>query len=101
MDRPVLGKNPVGVVIIDNLVELPEVDMVGLEATETVLKVRLRILCGSSAALGHDERLLATAALGQGLAHPLLGDSVMIIPAIVHEGDPLIDGPLDQPEALG
>ena len=34
------------------------------------------------------------------LAHPLLGTTVMVIPAVIHEGDPLIDGSLDEPQAL-
>ena len=100
VDGPVLGEDPVGVVVVDDLVELPEVEVVGLEPAEAVLQVRLGLLGGPAADLGHEEDLVAAAPLGQGLAHPLLGDAVVVVPAVVHEGDAFVDGPLDQPEAL-
>ena len=40
VDGAVLGEDPVGVVVVDHLVELPEVEAVGLEAAEAVLEVR-------------------------------------------------------------
>ena len=79
--------------------ELPEVDAIGLEPAEAVFQVGLCLLGGPAADLGHEEDLVASAAFGKGLPHPLLGAAVVVVPAVIHEGDPLIDGPLDQPEA--
>ena len=73
---------------------------VGLEPAQAVLQVRLRLLGRAAADLGHQEDLVAAAPLGQGLAHPLLGDAVVVVPAVVHEGDAFVDGPLDQAHGL-
>ena len=100
VDGAVLGEDPVRVVVVDHLVELPEIDPVGLEAAEAVLQVGLRVLGGAAADLGHEEDLVAEPALGQGFAHPLLGAAIVVVPGVVQEGDPLSDGPLDQPEAV-
>ena len=74
--------------------------MVGPEPPEAVVEPALGVLGGPAAALGHQEDLVAELPLGEGLAHPLLGQAVVVVPGVVEEGDPFVDGALDQLEAL-
>ena len=89
-------EDPLGVVVVVDLVELPEVEVIGLEPAQAVLEVRLGVLGGAAAALGHEEDLVAPAPLRDRLAHPVLGLAVHVVPGIVEERDPFVDGPLDQ-----
>ena len=93
-------EDPVGVVVVVDLVELPEVEMIGPQPAEAVFEVGLGVLGGAAAALGHEEDLVAPASLRDRLAHALLGLAVHVVPGIVEEGDPLVDGALDQAEAV-
>ena len=49
--------------------------------------------------LGHEENLLAVA-VAQGLAHADFGDAVVVVPAVVHEGDAAVDGGVHETDAL-
>ncbi len=65
LDRPARCKDPVGVVVVDDLVKLPEIEMVGAQPSQAVFQMRLRVLGRSAAAFGHQEDLFATVALGK------------------------------------
>ena len=93
-------EDPVGIVVVIDLVELPEVEMIGPQPAETVFEVGLGVLGGAAAALGHEEDLVAPASLRDRLAHAILGLAVHVVPGIVKEGDPLVDGALDQAQAV-
>ena len=56
-------------------------------------------LFGAAVDLGHQEDLLAVA-VAQGLAHADFADAVVIVPAVVHEGDAAVDGGADDLDAL-
>ena len=44
VDCAVVGENPIGVVVVDDFVKLPQVDMIGLQPAKAVVEVRLRAL---------------------------------------------------------
>jgi hypothetical protein len=81
----------VGIVIVNDLVDLPHVEVVGLEAGERLLKhlhgnILLAAMCTN---LGHDDRLVAfTLECG---AHPLFAHAPVILPRVVKEVDAVID----------
>ena len=93
-------EDPLGVVVVVDLVELPEVEVIGLEPAQAVFEVGLGVLGGPAAALGHEEDLVAPAPLRDRLAHPVLGLPVHVIPGVVEERDPFIDGALDQTDGI-
>ena len=80
--------------------KLPEVDPIGLETSEAVFEVGLGIFRGPAADLGHQEDLIAPAVGREGLPHARFGLAVVVIPAVVHEGDSFIDGALDELDTL-
>ena len=54
---------------------------------------------GAAVALGHEKNFLAVA-VTQSLPHANFADPTIVIPAVVHEGDPLVNGPPDNGYAL-
>ena len=54
---------------------------------------------GPAVDLGHQEHFLAVA-VPQGLAHADLALAVVVVPAVVHEVDAVVDGGADDPDAL-
>ena len=99
-DRAPFVKDPVRVVVVDDLVELPEVEMIGSQPAEAVFQVRLGVLGGSAAALGHEENLVTAIPLRDRLSHPFFGAAVVVVPGVVEERDSLIDGALDETDAV-
>src|SRR5208282_5541111 len=93
-------KDALGVFHSNNLVELQEINVVGIQAP----KGFLNLLAGGGFRppiyLGHEEDLLPVA-VTQGLAHAQLTATPMIIPTIVHENDPAVDGAVDDPDPFG
>ncbi len=77
--------------------ELPEVEIIGLEALETVLEFHEGVIGAAivGAVLGHQERLLAVAVLGEGLAHPGFAFAGVVLPGVVEEVGAGIDRFLD------
>jgi len=73
-------------------VELPKVQVVGLEPPQAVLQVLERTLVVPLAVLGHEEDLVAPPPNGQGLAHDLFAVAVVIVPGVVEERQPLVEG---------
>ena len=53
-------------------------------------------LFGAAVELGHDEGLLAIAALAEGFADELLAAAVVVIPGIVEEGDAAVEALVDE-----
>lgn len=86
-----------------NLMNHPEVDVVGLEPLHLGLKHLEGFLLVSpgegdvvflgvvDAGLGHDEGLLAPAS-GECLTHPILRTAGMVFPGVVKEGNSLVNG---------
>ena len=93
VDGAILGEDPVGVIVVAHLVELPEVEMVGLEPSGGCLRDRP---CASLAV--RPQHLVIRKTLSrsfpsdEGLAHPLLGEAVVVVPGVVEEGDPFMHG---------
>ena len=54
-------EDPVRVVVVDHLVELPEVEVIRLQAAEALVEVPLRARVVALAVLGHQEDLVALA----------------------------------------
>jgi hypothetical protein len=75
-----------------DLVELPQVDDVGLQAFQAVFEVLAGALGVAGTVLGHEEDFLALAVHRQGLAHDGLAAAVVIIPGVIEEGHALVDG---------
>ena len=85
-----LVEDPVRIAVVDDLVKLPEVEVIGTQAAEAVVEAPLRALVVPLAVLGHQEHLRAPA-VGQRAPHHLFGPAVVIIPAVVEEGHALVD----------
>ena len=99
VDRAFLVEDPVRVVVVAHLVELPEVEVVGPQPPEAVFEAALRVLGGSARSTWSSRKTLSrNFPSARGLAHPFLGQAVVIIPGVVEEGDPFVDRPLDQLE---
>src|SRR4051794_32146465 len=75
-----LLENPVRVVIVNELMELPQIEVVGLQSSKTVFQILLRSRIIALAVLSHEEDLLATVVHRQRLAHNFLGMPIVIIP---------------------
>ncbi len=94
------GEDAVGIFHADDFVELDEVDHVGLEAAEGLLELLVVLVGGAAVDFGHEEDLLAVA-VAEGLAHADLGDAVVVVPAVVDEGDAAVDAGVDELDAFG
>ena len=99
VDRAVVGEDAVGVFHADDFVELDEVDVVGAEAGEGLFELLVVLGDGAAVELGHEEDFLAVAVL-EGFAHAEFGGAVVVVPAVVHEGDAVVDGGVDDLEAV-
>jgi hypothetical protein len=96
-----LVKQPLGVDRPIDFVELPEVQIVGLQPPQAVFQMLLGAPVVAVAALGHEKHLLPAAAVGQCLAHHLFAAPVVIIPSVIKEGHPFVDGFVHDPDRLG
>ena len=99
--RPVRRKVPIGIVVIHHFVNLPEIEVVGLQAPERFVE----LLQGNSfvasvrADLGHEEGLLPAAL--QPLAHEFFRSSAIVFPRVVQESDPRLKGLMQHPDGFG
>src|ERR1039457_3582392 len=73
--------------------------MIRLKPLQRILDLPGGGLPGPPVDLGHEEHLLPVA-VAQRLAHAHLAAAVMVIPAIVHEGDAPVDCAPDEADAL-
>src|SRR5271156_2625621 len=92
-------KDAVRVFQPDHFVKLREVDHIGLQAPERLLQLKVVSLFGSAIHLGHQENLAAIA-VAQCLTHADFTNSVVVVPAVVHEGDAAVDRGSNQAHAF-
>jgi len=98
-DRSAGCEDAVGVFHADDLVELDEVDGVGLKPAQGFFKLLVVFLGGATIHFGHEEDFLAVA-VAQGLAHADFGDAVVIVPTVVEEGDAAVDAGVNEVDAF-
>src|SRR6266478_557409 len=87
-------EDPVRVFQSNNLVELHQVDAIRLQPPQRFVDLPGGGLPGPAINLRHEEDSLAVA-VTQRLSHADLADAAIIIPAVIHEGEPAIDGAPD------
>src|SRR6201999_2969459 len=92
------GEDAVGILVADDLVELDQIDGVSAQTAHRLLELAVELLLGAAVHLGHQEDLVAIA-VAQGLAHADLAGALVVVPAVVHEGDAAIDGLADEGDA--
>jgi hypothetical protein len=82
---------PRGFVVEDHLVNLPEIETIRAQAPQRIFQLPHRDLAVASvrADLGHEED--AVAAIGDGHAHPLFAQAVVVVPGVVEERDAVVD----------
>ena len=97
--QPALLEHPVRIVVVDDLVKLPQVDPVGAEPAQAVVEALHRARMIALAVLGHEEHLVAPA-VRQRASHDLLGAAIVVIPAVVEEGDAFVDGGVHDADGL-
>jgi hypothetical protein len=69
-----------------------EVDVVGAQAAQAVFDVLANRLGVAAAILGHQEAPLPLAVHGKRLTHDLFAAAVVVVPGVIEEGQPLIQG---------
>ncbi len=94
-----LGKDPFRIILMDNFVELEEVDPVGPESLQRFPDLVGSRLPVAAIDLGHQEGAVAVAA-AECPAHTDLAQPVVVIPAVVKEGDPAVDRGADNADTL-
>ena len=92
-------KHTVGVFHPQYFVELQQVEMIGLQSFEGLFNLLGGGGFGTPVNLGHQENFLPVAVL-QCPAHALLADSVVVVPAVVHERNAPINRGMNQPDAF-
>src|SRR5437016_1142057 len=75
----------------DHLVELHEVDAVGLEPAQRLVDLPRRGLLVATVDLGHEKRLV-TITVAQRLSHTDFARSRVVVPAVVEKVDTAVDG---------
>ncbi len=99
-DGATRGEDAVGVFHADDLVELDEVDHVGLEAAEGLFELLVEGFGGAAVHLGHEEDFSAVA-VAESLPHADFADAVVVVPAVVHEAHAVVDGFVHDGDAFG
>jgi hypothetical protein len=97
-----VGEGTVGVFEPDDFVKLPEVEVIGLEAAEGFIELFRGLFFGAAIHFGHEKDFVAVA-VAEGFAHAGFAGAiaVVVIPAIVHEGEAAVDGGAHDAEAFG
>jgi hypothetical protein len=82
-------------------VNLPEIQVVGAQAAQRFIELPHRDLRVASmrADLGHQEN--RTPAVGDGASHPSFALAVVILPGVVEEVDPGVDGFVNDADGFG
>jgi hypothetical protein len=93
--RAALGEDPVWVFQANDFMELHQVNVIGLETLQRFVDLLCRRGFCAAVNLGHQEYFVAVTAC-QRLTHPHFADAVVVIPAVIHEGDAMIDGAADE-----
>ena len=89
-DGPIGLEDPVGVVIVVDLVELPDVDHIGLQSAQAIVQLCFGGFAVTGADLGHQRHLIAPIVEGQ--PHPPLGFAIVIFLGGVHKGHACSNG---------
>src|SRR5882672_3798217 len=92
-------KDSVRVFQSDDFMELHQVDVISLQPPQGFFDLTGGRLFGAAVNLGHEEDFL-TVTVTQSFPHSDLTDAVVIVPAVVHEGDPAVDRSPDNRYAL-
>src|SRR6266481_2599757 len=90
LDCPAGSKDAIRIFKTNNLVKLHQVHVVGLQTKQRLVNLFGRGLLRPSVDFGHQEGLLSVA-VTESFAHANLAAAVVIIPAVVHEGDATVD----------
>src|SRR5262245_53966681 len=90
--QPSFFDNPVGIAIVDHLMKLPQIDAVGTKAPQALLEILFRAFVIALAVFRHEKNLIAPSAGGKSLTHPLFRTAVMVVPGVIEEVNPLVDG---------
>ena len=99
LDRAPRREDALGVGFADDLVDLHEIDPVGLEALERLVDLPRRGLALAAVDLRHEEDAVAVA-VAERPPHPPLALAVVVVPAVVEERDAAVHGGADDPDAL-
>ena len=99
--RAVLLEDAVRVFHADDLVVLDEVEMIRAEAGHGFLDLAHGGLLGAPVDFGHLENLVAAVVLLVSLARAEFAGAQVVVPGVVHEGDAVVDGSVDEPDGLG
>ena len=86
------GEDQFGIVVVDDFVDLPEIEMIGLQAAQGFFE-HLHgdvFVAAVGADFGHEEGLVAFAF--QGDAEFFFADAVVVFPGVVEEVDAGVDG---------
>src|SRR5438132_4976616 len=94
---PLLVKDPVRVLVPENLVVLDEVDAIDPEPPERFFQLAGRLLLRTAIDLRHEKGLLAVA-VAQGLSHADLARPFVVVPAVVEEVDAAVQGRAHDPD---
>ena len=89
------GEDAVGVFHAEDLMELDEVDHLGLETAHGLLELLVVFLLGAAVELGHEEDVFA-AAIFERPSHSDFAEAVVVVPAVVHKGDAAVHGGVDE-----
>src|SRR2546426_5357898 len=84
---------------IYHLVELHEVDGVGLEPAQGLIDLLRRRLPVATVDLGHEKHVVAIA-VAQRLSHADFARPTVVVPAVVEEVDPVVDGRADDADGF-
>jgi hypothetical protein len=84
-------EDPMRVFVSDHFVVLHEVDAVGAQTTKRLVQLSSCLGLRSTVNLGHEKRFLPVP-VSQRSTHSNLARAVVIVPAVVEEIDPAIDG---------
>ena len=84
-----------------NAVDLPEVEMIGLEPLQRFVEHLQRefLVAPVRTDLGHQEHFVAASL--ERASEPVLAPAFPVLPAVVEEGDAAIDGSMREPVRLG
>jgi hypothetical protein len=100
--RSLQGHDPKDAVRIgeaNDFVKLQEINVIGLQPAQRILELLLGRFSISAIDLGHEKYFLPIA-IPQRFAHADLAHAVVIIPAVIHEVDPLVDHGPDEADTL-
>ncbi len=90
-DRAVRSEVQIRIVVVDHFVDLPQVEVIGLQPAQRVVQLLERDLFAAAvrADFRHHERAIALSA--QRASQALLAHPVVVLPRVVEEVDPVVE----------